>query len=225
MPIIERPAQNRPESKDPAVEEIAPAVETTKPSSPQDGSRSTGQPGQRSNMVLLSILALFIGILIPMGSYYLYTRLTASSGGGEEKEKVVTATVDISLNLERLVKLGSLASLSRKEFEVNVVSLQEAEKNGSSTVFSALEIVVNKKRQELAQYKEKLIALLMELNEVYTKHSSAVVTQFNKAIAAATTRDSAETSRILKMGIKILEGAPSKGELADYMKEALEDNL
>ncbi|MBL3529205.1 MAG: hypothetical protein JMN27_16445 [gamma proteobacterium endosymbiont of Lamellibrachia anaximandri] len=225
MPIIDKPISRTPIEPASPAEEVLRKENENAPTASEDVPQPSKPKVGRSSLLLPSALALVLGILLPLGSYYLYGKLSAASRDKQEERRVQVAEVDISMNLERLVKIGSLTSLSKKEFEVNVLSLIEAEKIGGAAVLSALEIVVNKKRQDLVKYKDKLIALLMELNHVYSEHSDSVEAQFNKAIAAAEGRDSSETVRLLKMGLKVLEGSPRDADIREYMKVAIEDRL
>lgn len=230
MPIINRPVSGAVEQEIQSVEKqvTQPEVdETPAVHLPDDSNKSPAhKQTTQGNMITLSIAAMVLGILLPLGGYYLYSQYTDMKNESRADERSQLAKIDISLNLERLVKIASLASLSKKEFEVNAVSLQELGDNANGSVRSALEIVVNKKRQDLVKYKEKLIDLLLELNDVHVKHAGSVSNQFNKAIAGALTKDSDETVRLLKMGLKILQGMPSTGtNIQIYMKSAIDDKL
>lgn len=232
MPIINRPtgfsgSEDKPEQapemfvEEQPKSEAAPQVETK------------GGSEKKKSMAAIYGVALVLGIALPFVSYFIYAKLSEPSVVEEQlvaeesssEPATTTASVDISTSLEQLVKIGSLASLSKKEFEQNYVSLVEAEKLGSQSVISALEIVINKNRQDMANYKEKLIALLLELNDIYIQDSQGTAAQIHMAIAVAEDKSSAESARILELGLQALEGAPAQGDLSEYMTAAIENKL
>lgn len=229
MPIINRPPGKNGSEKRPDKASVADTQEQQKPEAPLRSDTRSGSEKMKSMTALYGV-ALALGIALPFASYYIYANINLPSeeGGGDAPVSELVKTteqVDISTSLEQLLKIGSLASLSKKEFEQNYVSLVEAEKLGSQSVISALEIIINKNRQDMASYKEKLVALLLELNDIYIQDTQGATAQMHMAIATAEDNNSLESVRILKLSLQALEGAPSQGDLGEYMTAAIENKL
>lgn len=216
MPIINRPAsaQQAPPKAPPHVQE--PAAAEVPPPAPAPGPSSTGP-----NIVPWAMLAMILGMTLSVGGYYGYASLTQAGGPDEPS---VDAT-DIAIDVERYTKVSSLASLSEQEYQANFVALQEAEKVENTQTYAALEIIVNKNRQDLAEHKKKLVEVLLDMSELAAQRPELVVDQFDKAIADAERKNSVESVRLLRLGRKILEGTPTEGDRTSYLEKALADSL
>lgn len=211
--INRRTATDTPEQ--PQVIEDPPEIETKEPKD------------TKKTPYLTIILALLLGIGLPFASYFLYQEFSVTNT--EENNEIIkeAEAIDISDDLNRLVKIGSLYSLAKKEYEINFVSLVEAqEQNKSTATIAALEIIINKKKQEIERYKQKLIAFLLEMSAVYKKQPDSFAFQFNKAIAEAEAQESSEKARLIKSGLNILEGLPDEeGKLQDYIMNAVGNRI
>ena len=217
MPIINRPAS----TKQPAQEAASPAPGLVSADSVEPTPKPASPVGIGSNLVPWAILALILGMVTTVGGYYGYASLTQTKGS----EQSASEAADIAIDIERYSKVSSLASLSEQEYQANFVALQEAQKVENTQTYAALEIIVNKNRQDLAKHKEKLIEILLDMSEIAVKQPDSVMAQFNRAIAEAEQRDSVESVRLLKLGRKIMEGTPVEGDRSGYLEKALADSL
>lgn len=225
MPIIEpRKGPNSGESSRP---DARPSPDNIGQSSfiskPHDGGRLSGG--------LIFILGV-LGIIILFGGYYYWHQVDNSSNGSTSKSSLFGSTSTSSeigsksgLAIHRFAKLASIASLSRKEFEVNFVSLDEARRAGNPQIIAALEIIIQKKRQEFTESKEKMIESLMELNLLRQSQPSTVDGLVQAAISEAKSREESETARILESLTSMLENVPVSAPAKQYFSDAIENRL
>ncbi|MEM8948771.1 MAG: hypothetical protein AAGC99_05505 [Pseudomonadota bacterium] len=133
--------------------------------------------------------------------------------------------VDIALSIQRFKKVSSMTSLTKEIYESNFVALDEASKRPNTTTYTALEIIVNKNRQDLASHSDKLIEILRELSEMSESMPEVVEAEFDAAIVGAEQSDSTEAARLLKLGQKIIRHAPSEGDRTGYLQNAINNTL
>jgi hypothetical protein len=170
--------------------------------------------------------------LILLSGYYYWNHFKSSSNGSERGDSVVGSTSTSSeiemksgLAIHRFAKLASIASLSRKEFDVNFVSLDEATRAGNPQIIAALEIVIQKKRQELTESKKNMIESLMELNMLRQAQPSTVDGLIQTTISEAKSREENETARLLEPLTAMLENAPASPSAKKYFSDAIENRL
>lgn len=205
------------------------------PPSPENPSQSPGvsrpHDGRHLSVGLISILAVLI-IIILLAGYYYWHAVNNSPNGSTSKNSLFGSTSTSSeirsksgVAIHRFAKLASIASLSRKEFEVNFVSLDEARRAGNPQIIAALEIVLQKKRQELTESKEKMIESLMELNLLRQSEPSTVDGLIQAAISEAKSREESETVRILELLTSMLENVPVSAPAKKYFSDLIENRL
>jgi hypothetical protein len=192
--------------------------------------RPDAEGSPRPTISLMSILALILGVMIPLGGYYYWRHLPNTSNASDLTSVIGTAAVtaesrEATMAIQRFAKLASITTLSKKEFEVNFISLEEAKRAGNPQIIAALEIVIHKKRQELAESKEKMIESLLELNLLRQAQPSIIDGLVQTEVSDARERGENETARELELLASILGSVPTSAPAKVYFSNAIENRL
>lgn len=173
------------------------------------GGGAADSPKGGSNLFLLLAILIIILVLLAAAIYYFSSKSQESEKTQElEKSESIAKPIDLALlenNLKLLQKFGALASTTKEEIEVNTITLIEAENTGSTVTMRATEIILDKKKKELAEYKNKMVSLLEELYALYLNQPDTVTQYFEKAIDSVKASGNIVAEEALNTGIDALK--------------------
>lgn len=217
MPIINR--RKPPASSPSAHPPPPPPIPEPEPRTPQgsgngDRDRDGGGRGPGGGRLIAGGAALVAGVaiafLLPSLSWPVMT-----SGSGSR--------VDVVHEVERFARVSAMAVLARREHEMNFVSLTEAERAGGETTVAALQIIVDKNRDDLARLKAELAAMLAALHDVAVADPERVTRAFDAAAAAADARSDADVAALIRLGGRaVVAGVPDGMEPEGHFASAIE---
>lgn len=131
----------------------------------------------------------------------------------------------IMQEIDKFAKLGGMISLTEKEIEVNTVTLIEAENVGSSVTLNAVEVILNKKKQELNELRGKAVAALMALYEFSQKDQEQTTKIFKKEIDEARRGEKATRLEQLQTALDAINSVPPILAPQQHFKGMVESRL
>lgn len=228
MPIINnrKKVENPPEGNPSSVaaeglsDGISPVVETTP--TPEVRNIKKSKPSKPKRFLLPAVLVILI-LGIAAGAYYLvnYTALLDSSS----YEPVELDSAQVKQEIDRFAKLGGMISLTEKEIEVNTVTLIEAENAGSSVTMNAVEVILNKKKQELNELRDKAVATLMALYDFYQKNEEQTSNIFKEQMEEAQRGEKALRLEQLETALDAINSVPPIVAPQQHFKGMVESRL
>ena len=199
-------------ASDDSSDQAAPA-----PASSVDGHDAQGKSYVGNTLLLLA------GLLLPVAVYFVLTALSGAKQ--QDSHEIVQQSIDVVPDVNIYEKTASLASLARKEFELNFVALTEAQKDPDSVTYTSLEIILDKNRKDLAKYKEQLVEILLIIYDLYQIGSPSVQAEISSRLVSAEAANRNEQMKHLELLQKILDGTPANVNLPTYFKAAIDDSI
>lgn len=192
------------------------AIINTPKNDPEDPIQALLDEAQKKPSGRVSKIALgFAAILVAGFSiYFLFDKTTLFQPASEkhqakENNKKNTATEEqVILEIKSLVKLGSLASLTKQEIEANTIALIEAEESGSTVTMHAVEIILNQQKKELEELKSKMVNVLLNLYDFQKSHKDQLSSIFENEITKESGSGNSTAVNTLEMGRDAVNSVP-----------------
>lgn len=172
MPII-----NNPQNEDKAPEKsngiISSPSSTALPQSPTPPS-SPADPGASSAWLKYTIISIFLLLLISI-VYFVVPKITTSIGSNSIKPL-------ISLEVQRMVRIGGLIDLLEKKIIQTKGSLEQAEKLKDQIIIDTLRLQLSRNLNDLNNHQEEFIAGLVNLYQFHQKEPEEVIGYFKQVL-------------------------------------------
>lgn len=187
-----------------------------------DLSKQKAEPAKPKN----SILPVFVIALILCavgGAYYLFNFAALLDSSTYQPIELDSAEVVQEIN--RFAKLGGMMSLTEKEIEVNTVTIIEAENAGSTVTMNAVEIILNKNKQELNELREKAIATLAALYNFSLQNQEQTEAIFNEQIDIAQAEEKALRAALLQTALDAVSSVPPIVAPEQHFRGMIEERM
>nr|WP_281722627.1 hypothetical protein [Nitrosomonas nitrosa] len=185
--------------------------------------------------ILLPVILSIAALSAVGGAYYAVNHASLLDSSSNEpveldqaqvvQESVELDPVQIVQEIDRFAKLGGMISLTEKEIEVNTVTLVEAENVGSSVTMNAVEIILNKKKKELSELRDKAVATLMALYEFSQKNQEQTSTIFKEQMDEAKKGEKALRLEQLQTALDAINSVPPIRAPQEHFKGMVESRL
>ena len=181
-------------------------------------------PPPKTKKKPLTLVTIAVLLLCTAGGVY----YSAKSAKLEEPTSYSSSELDpaeVVLEIDRFAKLGGMISLTKQEIEVNTITLIEAEESGSSVTMNAIEIIINKKKQELKELQDKAVATLGTLYNFSLQNQEQTEAIFTEQIKQAEKEEKASRAKILQIALDAVNSVQPIGSPEQHFRGMIEDRM
>lgn len=242
MPIINNPnrpapekkQQQEPENEQNTQEQPAESESESKPP------KSKPAPAKKSSpLMAVAIVVLLIGALGGGGYAYMQKQnpmdddvvaevtpetATQSNPQATAETKPVNPEA-LELDIKNYIKLSTLYNLTSQEIEMNTVSLIEAQKTGSSVSINAIEVILNHKKKELVDLRDRMADTLESLYTHNMNDGVLVEQELTNTITTLQSEQKQTAADMLTMGMETINSVPPIMAPKEYFKNMIDDRL
>lgn len=238
MPIINNPNRPAPEKKQQPKPDEAPDTEPeqTTQDKPAEPEQPTAKPAKKSSpLMAVAIVVLLIGALGGGGYAYMQSQtLVDEDVVAEVTPETATQTTvetnpvnpeELELDIKNYIKLSTLYGLTSQEIEMNTVSLIEAQKTGSSVSINAIEVILNHKKKELVDLRDRMADTLESLYNHNMNDGVLVEQELTNTITTLQSEQKQTAADMLTMGMETINSVPPIMAPKEYFKNMIDDRL
>ncbi|WP_144776877.1 hypothetical protein [Marinobacter maritimus] len=230
MPIINNPNRSAPEKK----QQPEPGKEQDTQEQPAEPEPSKTKPGpakKTSPLTAVAIVVSLIGALGGGGYAYVQSQTPVDEGVVAEvtTESTPEATPvnpeELELDIKNYIKLSTLYHLTSQEIEMNTISLIEAQKTGSSVSINAIEVILNHKKKELVDLRDRMADTLESLYTHNMNDGVLVEQELTNTITTLQSEQKQTAADMLIMGMETINSVPPIMAPKEYFKNMIDDRL
>lgn len=207
------------------LETLASGVSSAPEMAAQDQPKTTkgnANPPKSKNIPFPVIVTALI-LCVVGSAYYLFNFTTLLESSAYQPIELDAA--EVVQEIDRFAKLGGMISLTEKEIEVNTVTIIEAENAGSAVTMNAVEIILNKNKQDLKELREKAIATLAALYDFSQQNQEQTEAIFNEQIDIAQGEEKVLRAELLQTAFDAVSSVPPIVAPEQHFKGMIEDRM
>lgn len=206
--------RNKPaEEEKPAESIITPPHPPLPPPDPisERGGKGEGFPVKMLAYVGVGVVVL---LLVVTGTMYVPDMMNTTT-----KPQVDPKVV--SLEVERMVRIGGLMSLLEKKIAHTEVSLKKSEKLGDKVLIDTMRLGLARNLEDLNKHREEFIAGLIKLHSFYVSNPEMITSFMKKSLKESEDIYKAGNVKTITAILQLLENVPEKSKPVDYFREVL----
>lgn len=128
---------------------------------------------------------------------------------------------NISLDVDRLIRIDSVVALLEKKIEQNQASLKRSEKLGDKVLVDTMRLALAQNLIDLEKHQDSFIEVLVGLQATYLKNSEAIVSELREHLKSSS--DNYKLGRVdtINKALKLIESVPEGKPPLEYFNEKL----
>ena len=185
-------------------------------------SNEKNQPKQASisnglqKKIVYAILSVFLlGIVVTVVINVDFKKLFSS----KKEEPIQVKT--LSLDLDRIMRIGGLIALLEKKIEQNLNALERAESLGDDVISSTMRLGLTKNLADLEKYQDEFIVELVKLHKFNTQNPDYLIKQFKKLLKSSADVYKLGDANTIKKVQTLIQSAPEGPPPMDYFKSKI----